>query len=142
MVNVGNIIESIAVAFGKRKDTVGGKIGKDVKECVEELKKRKHTKEELQALHTCYQAAYSDSMASMNSIIAMIPIFLGLDFFFNMLPIPEIAKLYIKGIITVLLLVYLFRKISVMSRENAHFRNYVMASAILMAEADTQKGKN
>lgn len=78
MVNVRNITESIAMAFGKRKDTIGGKIGKDVSECVEELKKQKHTKEELQALHTCYQAAYSDSVESINSIIAMIPIFLGL----------------------------------------------------------------
>lgn len=139
MVNVQKILKIIKNTFAHRNDGVGKGIADKVGENVRCLREQKLTKEELQALHACYQVAYTDSLQSTSTIIATIPIFLSIDFLIEMIPVSKDIAVYIKGIMAGIYVVYAMIKVLKTSKDNARLRNNIMASAILLAEVEAKE---
>lgn len=136
--NLQKLLNAIKTTFSHRKDRVGENISRNVSVCIDKLNAQKLSKEELKALHSCCEVAYNDGIGSTNSLIALIPIFLGIDPVLNMFPITDDVMVYVKGIIYVIIVVYSLFKISKTVKDNAMLRNTLMASSILLADFEAK----
>lgn len=139
MRNTQKILDIFSDTLSRRKDMQGNLISKKVIGCVEQLRKQNLSKEELRVLQICYQTAYNDSSTSTTTLVALLSVFLGLDPLLDMIPLPETIMMFVKGIVLILMVVYIFRKIDKTIKENEMFRNNIMASAILLEEMDKEK---
>lgn len=137
MTNTDKLLTIIKSTFRHRNDALGETISREVVACVAHIRAQKLSKEELQALTSCYQTAYSDSSQSTSSLIALTPVLLGIEPVLAMIPLPENMMPYLKGIICLLLLLYILFKIYKTTKDNAVLRNNIMACSILLAEADS-----
>ncbi len=103
------------------------------------------TKEERKALLGCYQAEYQDSMGSLANVIAMVAVEATL--LSLMTGIMPDGCLGIWGDVIMLglaiaMFVYAYIRIRKISRENAKFRNGIMALEIMGTEKKGGKKKD
>ncbi len=127
------IYSALKHPFTNRKDNLGDKISKDVNKIVQELKRQNMNKEELVALKSCYEAAYQDSMGSLQIIAALLSLFAGIDVF-GSLPLFAEVEFLAKFILFVCWFLYVYYKIQKLSKENVSLRNHIMSVSILLAE--------
>lgn len=133
------IYDALELAFASRKDDLGKTIIKAVEVNVQELRELDMNVEELTELRACYDACYEDSMGSLQAVIALAAFFVSLYFglkelLVKILNMSEAVVLGIIFIIVFLFCVYAFRKINKITNDITSFRNYKMASSILLAE--------
>lgn len=123
----------LKLPFANRKDNLGDKICQDVDDIVQELKSKNMNQEELSALRSCYEAAYQDSMGSLQIIVTLAALFAGTNVIGDFPLFAEIQFL-VKLILLVGWLLYSYYKIHKLSKESASLRNHIMAVFILLTE--------
>lgn len=133
MNSYNKIYSALKHPFSCRKDNLGDKMCNDVNVIVEELKSKNMNQEELRALKSCYEAAYQDSMGSMQIIVALFLSFAGIDIVSDLVILAEI-RFIVKFVLFLLWFLYSCKKIQKLSKESASLRNHIMAVSILLIE--------